>query len=601
MIRGLRVSEEEFHALVVNDLELVNQAEFDNVRAMTRRLRIPLERALLERNRIPYHFLLEQFAASWDVGFIDLKISQVKRDALLKLPEQFARTNMIIPFDVAEKILRVAMWDPRDKRVLQEMKQRTGMEIEPYLAPEQSIQRAFLLYSGDLRDMLQQTREGEVVIGSTSQRPGEEEKSATKLFERMIQYAVISRASDIHVEPSELEGYVRYRIDGVLHDVLRLTVESMPGLVARIKILSGMRIDEKRAPQDGRYQADLGGFQVDLRVSSVPTFFGEKIVLRVLTKESIPLALEDLGLTNADFQIVLRNILLPYGMILVTGPTGSGKSSSLYAMIIRLAAERHSQINISTIEDPVEYTIPRIAQIPINPAAGVDFAAGLRALLRQDPDVIMVGEIRDRETADMAVRAAMVGRLLLSTLHTNDAAGAIPRLVDIGVEPYLLASTMALIIGQRLVRRICTRCRESYQPDAALLSAISRRPDFEETVQILRREGVLQSAGDPLAGIRFYRGRGCPYCNEKGFLGRTGIFELFEVSDEIRGMIMERQSGAALRRQAISQGMKTMYQDGMAKVLLGETTMEELNRVVMSDSMGAFSGNPPAHAGRKTG
>jgi type II secretory ATPase GspE/PulE/Tfp pilus assembly ATPase PilB-like protein len=274
-------------------------------------------------------------------------------------------------------------------------------------------------------------------------------------------------------------------------------------------------------------------------------------------------------------------------MILVTGPTGSGKSSSLYAMIIRLAAERQSQINISTIEDPVEYTIPRVAQIPINPAAGVDFASGLRALLRQDPDVIMVGEIRDRETADMAVRAAMVGRLLLSTLHTNDAAGAVPRMIDIGVEPYLLASTMALVIGQRLVRRICTRCRESYRPDAALLESISRRPDFEDTVQILRRDGVIQSTGDPLAGIHLYRGRGCPHCNGKGFLGRVGIFELLEVSDEIRGMIMQRESGAALRRKAVSRGMKSMFQDGMGKALLGETTIEEVNRVVISDALGA--------------
>ncbi len=581
MIRGLRVSEEEFHKLVVSELELVQQDEFDRVRAMSRRLRIPIERALLERNRIPYQFLLEQFAAAWDVGFIDLKISDVKREALLKLPEQFSRTNMVIPFDAVDKTLRVAMWDPRDKRALQEMKQRTAMEIEPFLAPEQSIQRAFLLYSGDLREMIQQAKGGDLVVGSTSQRPGDEEKSASRLFERMVQYAVVSRASDIHVEPSELEGYVRYRIDGVLHDVLRLSIESMPGLVARIKILSGMRIDEKRAPQDGRYQADLGGFQVDLRVSTIPTFFGEKVVLRVLTKESIPLALEDLGLTNSDFQIVLRNILLPHGMILVTGPTGSGKSSSLYAMIIRLAAERQSQINISTIEDPVEYTISRIAQIPINPSAGVDFASGLRALLRQDPDVIMVGEIRDRETADMAVRAAMVGRLLLSTLHTNDAAGAVPRMMDIGVEPYLLASTMALIVGQRLVRRICTRCRESYRPDSALISTISHRPDFDEMVQFLRRDGIIQSTGDPLSGIHLYRGRGCSHCNGKGFLGRIGIFELLEVTDDIRRMIMERESSAALRQKAISQGMKSLFQDGMGKALLGETTYEEINRVII--------------------
>ena len=350
---------------------------------------------------------------------------------------------------------------------------------------------------------------------------------------------------------------------------------------AMIEALAGLRIDERRAPQDGHFEADLGGFKVDLRVSSLPTHWGEKIVLRVLTKESTILDLEDLGLGAADYEIALRNILLPFGMILITGPTGSGKTTSLYAMLMRLGAERHNVVNISTIEDPVEYTMPRVNQVQINPAAGIEFATGLRALLRQDPDVIMVGEIRDRETAEIAVRSALVGRLLLSTLHTNDATGAVSRLLDMGVEPFLLASTLSLVIAQRLVRRICVGCRESVVADASILKALRARPDFDRTIEVLQEQGVLGKGDDPIAGIRLFRGKGCAQCHGSGFRGRLGVFELFEINDHIRSMIMERQDTSVIRARAIAGGMKTMFQDGIAKAFFGETTLEEVFRVAV--------------------
>jgi type II secretory ATPase GspE/PulE/Tfp pilus assembly ATPase PilB-like protein len=398
---------------------------------------------------------------------------------------------------------------------------------------------------------------------------------------RILEYAAVARASDIHIEPYELEGIIRYRIDGALQEVLSLPPAMLPSLVARIKILAGLRIDERRAPQDGRFEADLGGFKIDLRVSSLPTHWGEKVVMRVLSKENVILDLEDLGLGGPDYDIVLRNILLPFGMLLITGPTGSGKTTTLYAMLMRLGAERHNVVNISTIEDPVEYTMPRVNQIQINPAAGIEFTTGLRALLRQDPDIIMVGEIRDGETAEIAVRSALVGRLLLSTLHTNDATGAVPRLLDMGVEPFLLASTLALVIAQRLVRRICANCRQSVAPDASVLKALQSRPDFDRTIQLLRDQGVLGKGQDPLAAIRLFRGKGCPQCHGSGFRGRVGVFELFEVDDHIRSMIMERQDTSAIRAEAIASGMKTMYQDGLAKVFIGETTLEEVFRVAL--------------------
>ena len=578
---GLRISEEELKALLVTQLEVLEEGEFEKARRMAARLRIPLDRALVERGRIPFGFLLKHLAESWGVGFIDLKVSHVKLEALRTLPEEYARAHTLVPFAHTGAELHVAMADPRDGRVIEEIHRKTGLQVIPSLASETAIRRALLLYRGDLREMLERVVADETLTVPRSRRTGEEDPSAVELLTRILEYAAVARASDIHIEPYELEALVRYRIDGVLREVLSLPPSLLAPLVGRIKILSGMRIDEQRAPQDGRFETDLGGLKLDLRASSLPTHWGEKLLLRVLSKESVLLDLEDLGLVAADYPIVLRNLLRPFGMLLITGPTGSGKSSTLYAMLLRLGVERQNVVNISTIEDPVEYTLPRINQIPLNPGAGIDFATGLRALLRQDPDIIMVGEIRDRETAEIAVRAALVGRLLLSTLHTNDATGAIPRLLDMGVEPFLLASTLSLVLAQRLVRRICVSCRESLVPDARLVHSLRSRPDFDQTLRVLQVQGVLSHGEDPLATVRVFRGKGCPQCGGSGFQGRLGIFELFVIDDQIRGMIMERRDAAAIRTAAIAGGMKTLFQDGLGKVFFGETTLDEVVRVAL--------------------
>ncbi|MFQ5899416.1 MAG: GspE/PulE family protein [Candidatus Methylomirabilia bacterium] len=577
----LRVTEEELRTLLVTQLEVIEEAEFDKARKMANWLRIPLERALVERGSIPSGFLLEQLAQAWGVGFIDLKIGDIRPEALRTLSEDYARAHMLIPFDRPDTTIQVAMSDPRDSRVIDEVERMTGLRVVPYLASEAAIQRAHLLYKGDLREMLERSVAEEPRKMAQPSRPGVEERAAVELVTRILEYAAVARASDIHIEPYELEVLVRYRIDGVLQEVLSLPRGALESLAARIKILSALRIDERRVPQDGRFEADLGGFKIDLRVSTMPALWGEKIALRVFSKESTVVDLEDLGLSAPDYQVVLRNVLRPFGMVLNTGPTGSGKSTTLYAMLIRLGVERQNVLNISTIEDPVEYSIPRVNQIPVRHGAGVDFATGLRALLRQDPDVIMVGEIRDRETVEIAVRAALVGRLLLSTLHTNDATGAVPRLLDMGVEPFLLASTLSLVVAQRLVRRVCLTCRESASPEPAVMKALQARPDFDDTIRVLQAEGVLGRTADPLSGIRLFRGRGCPQCHGSGFRGRLGVFELFEVNDQIRGMIMERQSASAIRAAAIAAGMKTLFQDGLAKVVLGETTLEEVFRVAL--------------------
>jgi type IV pilus assembly protein PilB len=576
---ALRVSEAELRELLVTRLEVMGADEFDRARRTAGRLRVPLERAVVERGRIPFGFLLEHLAESWGVGYTDLRLSDVDPAALRALAEDYARAHTLVAFGRADRRLRVAMWDPRDRRAIDDIERMTGLTVMPHLAPARAIQRAHLLYKGDLREMLERAASDDAA--RTRRAPGEDDRSAVEVLERIVEYAAVARASDIHIEPYELEAIVRCRIDGVLSEVLSLRPPLYQSLVARVKVLSHLRIDERRVPQDGRFEANLGGLTMDLRVSTLPTLWGEKVVLRVLAKEGLTLDLEDLGLAEADYQVFLRNILRPFGMILVTGPTGSGKTTTLYAMLTRVGVERHNVVNISTIEDPVEYTIPRVNQIPVNAVAGIDFASGLRALLRQDPDVIMVGEIRDRDTVEVAVRAALVGRLLLSTLHTNDATGAVARLLDMGIEPFLLASTLTLVVGQRLARRVCVGCRESVVPDRATVDVLRSRPDFAQTVRVLQVAGVLAQAGDPLDGIRLFRGKGCRQCGGTGFSGRVGIFELFEVNDQARRLIMERRDAATIRADAVARGMKTMFQDGLAKALLGETTLEEVMRVAL--------------------
>jgi type IV pilus assembly protein PilB len=575
---GLRVSDDELKTLLVTQLEVMDEPEFERVRALASRFKIPFEQAVVERGGIPLRFLLEQLGKLWGVEFTELRAANVNPEAIRSVPEEYARSHLLIPFDRRDGSLHVAMWDPRDQLAIEEIQRMAWMKVVPYLATDTAIHRALLQYKGDLRAILERVAERQ--LAGTAE-PDDEGKSAIELLDSILEFAAVSEASDIHIEPFELEGVIRFRVDGALQDVLSLPTSALPSLIARVKILSEMRIDEKRAPQDGRFEAAYGGLKLDLRVSSMPTHWGEKIVIRLLTKDRTLLDLEDLGLSPADREIIVRNIQRPFGMILITGPTGSGKTTTLYATINRLHIERHNVVNISTVEDPVEYTIPRVNQVSINPVAGLNFATGLRALLRQDPDIIMVGEIRDRETVEMAIRAALVGRLLLSTLHTNEAAVVVPRLLDMGVEPFLINSTLILVIAQRLVRKICVHCRQSVPLDRTLLERLRARSDYEETIHVLQTQGILGKAADPLAGIHTFKGRGCSQCLHTGYRGRMGVFELLEIDDVIRTLILERSDANTIRRAAVAGGMRTMFWDGLAKAFMGETTIEEIFRVAL--------------------
>jgi type IV pilus assembly protein PilB len=581
MASELQVSETEFRELVVNSLELVTPEEFEGAHSLARRFHLPLEEALAERSHVPLKFLLEQLAQRWKVQFTELGVAEIRPAALHRIAEDYARAHHVVAFKVDEESLSVAMVNPRDSRTIAELSHRTGLRIVPYLAPRENIERAQLLYRGNLLDLLRRAAECRNQADTEVGQP-DTETNATRLLTQILEYAALSRASDIHIEPYEYETLVRYRIDGVLHEVLALSPASIVPLVARIKALASMRIDDRRSPQDGRLDGEVGPLKLDLRVSCLPTYWGEKIVMRVLAKQHMTIDLENLGLVDADRERVLGAISRPHGMILVTGPTGCGKSTTLYALLARLGSERKNLVNISTVEDPVEHPLPRVSQINLNPAAGIDYASGLRALLRQDPDIIMVGEIRDRDTAEIAVRAALVGRLLLSTLHTNDAPTAIPRLIDMGVEPFLLASTLSMVIAQRLVRRICFSCRESIDGDESLLDALSReRPGFAEALEESRGRGVLVGAGHQVKGVRLFRGKGCPQCNGTGYSGRVGVFEILEIDDDIKRLILSRPDAASVRNLAARNTLKTMYQDGLAKAILGETTLDELARLIV--------------------
>jgi type IV pilus assembly protein PilB len=574
---SLALSDRELKDLLVTDLELVTEQEFAKATAAAQRRKITLERAVAEQAKLPYLQLMQEIGRAWGVPFIDLKVSDVRTDALRLIREEVARGRGVVAYDASATTISVAMVNPRDQQAVREIAKLTNREVKPRLALESSIRRAQLLYHPDLVQLLKRS----LVTGVASALTVQQEAVPADILTHVLEYAAAVGASDVHIEPFELETIVRYRIDGVLHEVLTISPSPAQALVSRVKVLSNLRVDEKRAAQDGRFEVDLSGVLIDLRVSTLPTMWGEKVVMRVLTRDHVLMDLEGLGFSAADYELMASFLTRPHGMILVTGPTGSGKTSTLYACLMRIGSDRRNVVNLSTIEDPIEYTMPRVNQVPVNPAAGMDFASGLRALLRQDPDVIMVGEIRDRETADTATRAALVGRLLFSSLHTNDSTAAVARMLDMGAEPYLLASTLAVVVAQRLVRRLCASCRQSYQLAPSEIAAIRSRGDFLHLGRGLREYGVISRTEDWLGELRLFRSAGCHDCRMTGYRGRVGIFEIFPVTDAVRPHILEQKDNAVLRQAAIEAGMRTMFMDGVAKAIMGETSLEEVFRAAL--------------------
>jgi len=507
--------------------------------------------------------------------YVDLSKTTIPKKTLAFIPEHVARHYQVVPIAEKDNKLIVAMIDPEDREAIEFVRKKTGQELDLRICTQADLNHILDQYSGvsgELKKIVESVSEDEVAEPNKKEdaqtKIKEEEivasAPAAKIIQSLINRAVREGASDIHIEPTEEEIVVRFRLDGVLQKIITLPLEILASIVSRIKILSGMKIDETRLPQDGRFQITLDQAEVDFRVATFPTVNGEKVVMRILDKSAGILSLEQLGLRGTAFSKIEANIRRPHGMILVTGPTGSGKTTTLYAVLQKLMS---TTVNIVTLEDPVEYRIPTINQAQVKAEIGFTFANGLRSILRQDPNVIMIGEIRDYETADMAVHSALTGHIVLSTLHTNNAAGAVPRLIDMKIEPFLINSSVNAIVAQRLCRRICEDCREPFQVDPANLAEAEREIK------------ALPAQEKQPGKIQFFHGKGCSTCSNTGYKGRVGIYEIFELTDDLKILVAKRASGTELAAQAVKNGMVTMRQDGILKAVDGITTLDEVWRV----------------------
>ncbi|OQA93510.1 MAG: Type II secretion system protein E [Microgenomates group bacterium ADurb.Bin219] len=504
----------------------------------------------------------------YNIPYISLFEKGVAPEALKFIPRQVAERFTIIPFAYEEKenVLSLAMANPLDLETIEFAERKSGCKIKVFIAPKSAIEKSISeRYSQNLSAEVTEALKETTLENKTIdiKRLGEviREAPIAKIVSTILEFAMRSRASDIHIEPEEDKTRVRYRIDGILHEKLILPKNVHEALISRIKILSDLKIDEKRIPQDGRFNFRADDMEVDLRVSTLPTVHGEKVVMRLLKKSGKIPTLPELGLRGQALRNLDDAILRPHGIILVCGPTGSGKTTTLYSVLSKINLVK---VNIVTIEDPVEYKIAGVNQVQINPQAGLTFAAGLRAFLRQDPNVVMVGEIRDRETTDLAIQASLTGHLVFSTLHTKSSAQALPRLLDMNAEPFLLASSVTCIMAQRICRRICQECKEEVPPSAEV------EADFKNVLGKLYPEGKK-----PVLA----KGKGCETCNGTGYLGRIGIFEVLPVSEKISRLILERAPAIDIEKQACEEGMVTMKQDGYLKVLEQVTTLEEVLRV----------------------
>lgn len=555
----------------------------------------PLQDIVQEAKIIDEVALTKLFAAYADIPYIELEPKDIPTDVLNRIPERIARQYNAIIFKIdADGLIHLALDDPDDIQATNFIEKEIGTYTKVYIAPHANILQCLENYRGDVNEELNQVIDIQREDDGSSQQVSEadvaEDSPIAQTVNLLLEYAIRSQASDIHIEPRENYVQIRYRIDGILKEVNQLPRNVLGALVSRIKILSNLKIDERRVPQDGRFKIKIAGKQYALRVSTLPIADGEKVVMRILDESNQSVTLQELGYWGYSLQVINEAITEPNGMILITGPTGSGKSTSLFSALSML---NKPDVNISTIEDPVEYKIPGVNQTQTNAKAGMTFANGLRALLRQDPNIIMVGEIRDGETANLGVQAALTGHLVFSTLHTNNAATCLPRLLDMGIEPFLIASTVKAVVGQRLVRRLCMACRISYKPSeeecAEIIKLFHLRPEQTfGSIHALEQKAAEQHVGGdtPLGttetGIQqLWKAseKGCDECGHTGYKGRIGIYEVLGINGAIEKLIITNSTSEQIQDQAITDGMTTMQGDGLVKTLRGNTTLEEVLRV----------------------
>lgn len=548
---------------ILTNSGFISESDFNAAQKTAQDLGKPITDILLFRGIINEDALGQLISEYYKVPFVSLKNKQIPLETLSLIPEEAANSYHIIPFARDQQFLHLAMENPQDIEAIEFAKRRTNLNVKAYYMTSTDFSKIVGQYKKNIKSVFKDIIE-ENIKKTKDVKIEEAEKAAGELpviqiLDTLLEYAIAEGASDIHIESMEDTVLVRFRIDGVLHDIVNLPPPIHPALVARVKILTSLKLDEHRVPQDGRFKIKVHDSFTALRVSILPAFHGESIVMRLLPESNRPLSLEELGITGEYLNLVKESMKKPHGMLLVTGPTGSGKTTTLYSVLNMLNT---AEVKMCTIEDPIEYGINRIVQAQVNQAAGLTFAGGLRSLLRHDPDIIMIGEIRDEETAEISIHSALTGHLVLSTLHTNDAAGAIPRFLDMGAEGFLLASTINLIIAQRLVRRICSSCIEKYTPTPEATDSLKRI--FSNT---------------DITKLDFFRGKGCNECNKSGYKGRVGIYEILNVTPEIRSLIIKRVPAEEIRKVAMEQGMTSLLEDGLNKASAGTTSVEEVLRV----------------------
>lgn len=572
---------------------LIEEAKLAELRQQAEKKSVPLFSLLISDGGVDSESLTKVTAQITKVPYVNLSNAPIDPATLELLPQEIAERYMAIPLGEMQHRLVVAMLDADNVQAVDFLSNKIGRPLKVYAASEQGIRSALMQYKAHLDDKLTGALEEPQEEEGKGKKDNNKDKNIrtivqdspiSKALSTILEYAAKNRASDIHIEPLENELKIRCRIDGVLREIMKLPKSTEAPLVSRIKILSNLKIDEHRIPQDGQFTVKVEEKEIDLRIAISPVVWGEQVVIRLLDKSGTSLKLEDMGYTGRALRTIRKGIANPNGMIMTSGPTGSGKSTSLYALIQEI---KDDSINIVTLEDPVEYKMGGINQIQINADVGLTFAAGLRSVLRQDPDVVMVGEIRDAETANLGVQAALTGHLVFSTLHTNSAAGILPRLLDMGIEPFLIASTVRTVIGQRLVRRLVNP--ESYQSDKAETALIQQHlghllPETEEGIKAAAEDLGYESL--PLKGqnaYTLYKGKDAPDA-PGGFKGRVGLYEVLEVSERIQELIMKRASSAEIQKAAQEEGMITMQQDGYFKALAGKTTLQEVARVASEDT-----------------
>jgi len=558
------ISEKELEKILV-DSGRIEKVDFDTAKALSEEIGQPLDKMLIEKGLIKDEDMGKLIAKAAGYPFVKLKkaiIDEITPEMLGYIPESVALSQRAIVFGEENETLKIATTDPENYTFLNLLKKKTDKQVKAFYVTDFDIDQALKKYKGDL------TKEVAKLIEELKKNPKKSEENIVTLVNLILDYGYTTLSSDIHIEPMAKTTVVRYRIDGILYKVIEFPKEFHIRVVARIKILSRLRTDERARAQDGRFEHEIKGAKIDLRVSIMPTIEGENVVMRILMQRGKRFELADLGLLDADLKKVKAGAGKPYGMIIAAGPTGSGKTTTLYAI---LQLVNRPEVNIMTIEDPVEYTIERVRQIQVNPIKDITFPKGLRSIVRQDPNIIMVGEMRDKETVDIAINSAMTGHLVVSSMHANDAPTTFSRFLEMEAKPYLMSACINTVIAQRLVRKICQECKEGYFLSKEELDIVNSEPLLADNIKKI-------SGKEDIGKIKFYRGKGCKFCNHSGYESRTAIFEILDVTEEIRELINERVSMDTIRKKAVEQGMTTMICDGITKALMGITTLQEVKR-----------------------